>query len=289
MCFLSFPTEIRLGIYPELLVQDSLIEFGAAYGRENPPLIRLGRRDLYPAILGVNKTVNKEATPLLYSNNHFRFADASTSSDLTSDSKWYNYSAPYIAPFLRQIGLNTYLLRHITVDFPTSFTSWNKPVLHKGYSQILQLIRETCTDLRTVEMSCSPPDGILSLSDINRAAEMLRELDNGGFGAISSLERIVVVLGEYEIDEQDMADCESLVQMMPSSKWCIKLIKVPPRIWISDDDRVEFDNYEDLCEYNDELHRVETKREEQREQEEWEEEYWRRRHDPCWKNDSDYD
>jgi hypothetical protein len=29
--------------------------------------------------------------------------------------------------------------------------------------------------------------------------------------------------------------------------------QVPPRIWISHDDRVEFDNYEDCCSYNNEM------------------------------------
>ncbi|KAM5348919.1 hypothetical protein ACJ41O_008742 [Fusarium nematophilum] len=115
---------------------------------------------------------------------------------------------------------------------------------------------------------------------------MLRALDDGGFKAMPSLEKIVVVYGEYDIDEEVMALCECLMQRMPSCKWSIELAKVPPRRWISDGDMVEFDNYEDCCRYNDERDRREIEREEQAQ---WEEEYYRRRNDPYWKNDSDYD
>lgn len=81
-----------------------------------------------------------------------------------------------------------------------------------------------------------------------------------------SLEMIVVVLAQHEIDVVDMDHYESLMQMMamPSSKWHVELVNLPPRVWISIDDRVEFTNYDGLCEYNDELQREEQRREDQR-------------------------
>lgn len=79
MFLLNFPIEIRLGIYSELLVQDSHVEFGADFGPCDPYLIRFERRGLNPAILRVNSTVNREAISFLYSVNHFRFPNAYTS------------------------------------------------------------------------------------------------------------------------------------------------------------------------------------------------------------------
>ncbi|KAI0120738.1 hypothetical protein BJ170DRAFT_646576 [Xylariales sp. AK1849] len=283
------PVEIRLRIYSELLVQDSPVEFGADHGPCNPRLIRIGRQGLCPALLRVNKTLNREAIPLIYSNNRFRFPNAYTSFGHDTGLTSYNSDVPYIAPFLRQIRRNAGFLRHICISFPTSFASWRPPVLHEEHIQVFQLIRESCTDLRTVEISCKPPDGIFLLWDVDLAADMLRILDEGGFKDIPSLEKVVVIRGEYDINEEVMVSRESLIQNMPSLKWFIELTKVPPRVWISNNDMVTFDNEEDCSRYNDEMYRRELVREEREEQEQWKEEYYRRRNDPYYKNDSDYD
>ena len=68
--------------------------------------------------------------------------------------------------------------------------------------------------------------------------------------------------------------------------WTVEVTKLPKKIWISDNDRFEFDNEEDCNAYNDEL---DWQREREEEEEWWTEEYYRRRRDPYWKNDSDYD
>ena len=56
---------------------------------------------------------------------------------------------------------------------------------------------------------------------------------------------------------------------------------MPKETWICVEHGVEFDNEED---YNTYMSRLYLEEEEQ-----WREEYYRRRHDPYWKNDSDYD
>ena len=292
MVLLSFPIEIRLKIYSELFVQHSPVRFGADWGLCNPRLVRRGK-GLNPALLRVNKTVNREAMPILYSNNRFQFPDAYVSSNAITSSKSHGDShlVPYIAPFLQQIGGNASLLRHICIDFPPP--DWTNihlsPTLGEEHVRVLQLIREACPDLRKVEISSKPPDGPFSLCDVDWAAGMLRALDDGGLKAMLSLEEIIVVCGEYNINEETLASCESLMQKIPSSKWSIKLTKVPPRVWISGDGRVEFDNPEDCSRYDDEQYRMEMEMEEEREQELWNEEYYRRRNDPYCKNDSDYD
>lgn len=123
-----------------------------------------------------------------------------------------------------------------------------------------------------------PPDSVLS-HHYDRAAEMLEALDVGGFKAMLSLEKIVVVHGVYDMDEMAIAFRESLMQRMPSCKWSIKLIK------LSDDGRIEFDSHEEctFCNNENEFWSMEMMEEEQW----WEEEYYFRRDDPFWSNDSD--
>ena len=84
--------------------------------------------------------------------------------------------------------------------------------------------------------------------------------------------------------EEDPGD--DLTKKIHDHGWTVKVTKLPKKVWISYDDRVEFDNEEDCNAYDNEQFR----REEEREGKEWWlEEYYHRRHDPYWKNDSDYD
>ncbi|KAI1769870.1 hypothetical protein F4818DRAFT_312018 [Hypoxylon cercidicola] len=283
MHFLSIPIELRLSIYSELLVQNDPIEFKDSYSLSNPCLLRVNRQSLNVALLRVNKTVNREATAFLYSNNRFRFPDAYTSSD--------DLDLPCITPFLQQIGANVGLLRHICINFPILFdhTTWEEPELREELFQAFQLIGETCPGLKTVELSSMPPDNRFSLHDVDLAAEMLRILDDRGFKAMPSLEKAVVVLGKYDIDEEDMALRESLMRRMLPCKWSIELTKLTKKTWISSDDMFEFDNYEDCEKYDNETLVWQLKWEEREEREWWKEEYYHRRNDPYWRNDSDYD
>ena len=176
-------------------------------------------------------------------------------------------------------------MRHICIDLPKSIalTVWPKPVLREEYVQVLQLIQRSCPGLRIIEIACGTLDSTFSLDVADRDGGVLRALDEG-FKTMASLEKIVIVGEEHEIGEEVMALRESLMQRLPNGKWSIELTKVTPRVWYShDDDRVQFDNFEDCCDYN------QSRREEQREREEWWEEYDRRRDDPYCKNDSDYD
>lgn len=66
MCLFKLPLEVRLHIYSELLIQDSPVEFGEECASPSPRLVRIGRSDLFPALLRVNKALNREAKPLLY-------------------------------------------------------------------------------------------------------------------------------------------------------------------------------------------------------------------------------
>jgi len=123
-----------------------------------------------------------------------------------------------------------------------------------------------------------------ALSDSAIAAEALDLLDTR-FKNIPSLEEIIVNFEVYP--QQDPSD--DLMKKMHDYGGTVKATKLPKKVWISNDDRVEFDNEEDCNAYNNEQFRREEKEEEEKEKELWLEEYYRRRHDPYWKNDSDYD
>lgn len=167
--FLNLPVEIRLMIYENLLIhQDGPYIMASSYmhvdrtSREKP----LG---LSPAILRVNKQIHNEASPVLYSKNRFRFLNHIDSKD-GGESPFMIHTTltPNIAPFLSQIGHQATLLRHIAIMFPVLevYNHYGQPTRaflgdplkpYKGHSEAFNLIRDTCTDLKTLELVISDP------------------------------------------------------------------------------------------------------------------------------------
>jgi hypothetical protein len=278
--FFGFPTEIRLKIYSELLVDSEPIIFIADYGPSSPPLFRSKRDGLCPALLRVNKRVHSEASPLLYSNNRFRFPDIFTSTPSATDSA-------HIAPFLSQVGSQTSLIRHICVAFPT-FDDYRhgRARLHEAHIKNLELIRDTCTSIATLELLLTFPleCANYALDDSPIAAEALDLLDTR-FKAIPSLKEIIVNISVY--GEEDLS--EDLMKEMRDCGWTVEVTKLPKKVWICHEAGLEFDNKEDYEEYMNHELLLDLQREQEKEEEWWREEYYRRRRDPYWKNDSDYD
>jgi hypothetical protein len=104
------------------------------------------------------------------------------------------------------------------------------------------------------------------------------------FKAIPSLKTIIVNFQAYAAE--DLSDYPI---KMRDRGWTVEVTKLRKKVWISDDDRVEFRNEEDCNAYNVEMLLFDLQREEEEEDKRWTEEYYRRRRDPYWKNDSDYD
>lgn len=279
MHFLDLPRELRLRIYSELLVQHGPVEFGADYCHRSPSLVRVGKSDLHPSLLRVSRMVKEETASLLYSKNCFRFPDAHSSS--------YDSEAPFVEPFLGQVGHNARFLRHICINFPSSFTTiaGRGPALRDEHCQLFRILKETCTNLRTLEIVSEPPNSILSLYDVGRAAKMLRALDEGGLNGILSLERILLIYGEYDMDDEFISLRESLVQVVPSRKWSVELAQVREEQWISYDGRVKFKNSQDCRRYNkQEATRLGMETDEREVQLHREDEYWLQRKNSYWKN-----
>lgn len=104
------------------------------------------------------------------------------------------------------------------------------------------------------------------------------DLVNVQFKAIPSLENVIVDILHYK------RPSDELDKRLAGYGWTVRFTQVerPKEVWVYDEHGIEFENFNDYARY---VHYVEREREE----EEWEEEYWRRRDDPYWKNDSDYD
>jgi hypothetical protein len=277
MNFFGFPNEIRLKIYSELLIHSDPIVFVADYGPPSPPLFRSKRDGLCPA-LRVNKKVHSEASPLLYSNKRFRFPDIFT---LTPSAM----NSPHIAPFLRQIGFQASLIRHICITFPT-FDDYrhDRARLHEAHIKNLELIRDTCTSITTLDLSLPLDCANYAFGDSPIAQEALDLLDTR-FKAIPSLKEIIVNFQVYS--EEDLSD--DPIKKMCDRGWTVAVTKLPKKVWICDEGRFEFDNEEDYNAYIDEKLLSDLQRGQEQEDEWWREEYYRRRRDPYWKNDSDYD
>jgi hypothetical protein len=178
--FLDFAIEIRLKIYSELLVRSEPIVFVANYRPSSPSLFLSKREGLCPALLRVNKKVHDEARSLLYSNNRFRFPDIFVSTPSATNS-------PHIAPFLRQIGSQASLIRHICITFPT-FADFrhDRAMLHEAHIKNLELIRTTCTSITTLELLLPPDSANYAFGDSPITAEALDLLD-GRFKAFPFL------------------------------------------------------------------------------------------------------
>ncbi|MCJ1257758.1 hypothetical protein MMC24_005584 [Lignoscripta atroalba] len=228
MNFFGLATEIRLKIYSELLILSEPIVFVADYGPSSPPLLQSKRDSLYPALLRVNKKAHREASPLLYSNNRFQFPDVFTSTQDATDSA-------HIAPFLCQIGSQASLIRHICIAFPT-FDDYrhDRVRLHEAHIKNLELMRDTCTSITTLELLL-PLDLVnYALSDSLIAAGAL-DLLNTRFKTISPLKEIIVNFQVY--GGEDLSDEMKKVR---DCGWTVEITKLPKKVWTSIDDRVEF-------------------------------------------------
>jgi hypothetical protein len=277
MKFFEFATEIRLNIYSELLVLDETIVFVADYGPSSPPLFRSKGDGLCPALLRVSRRVHREAISLLYSNNRFRFPQVFTDSRRTDSA--------HIAPFLGQIGSRASLIQHICITFPSFDHSQPSTArLHKEHVENLELIRDTCTSIRTLELLV-PPDHRSYALGISQIATEATDLLDTHFRTIASLKEININFEVYPGEDLD----DDLTKKLRDYGWAVTTTKLPKKIWISNNDRIEFDNEEDCIAYDNEQSLLDLKREKEEEEELWREEYYRRRRDPYWKNDSDYD
>jgi hypothetical protein len=120
--FFHFAAEIRLKIYEELLVLSEPITFRTIQDPSWPPLCLSKRYGLCPAVLRVNKRVQCEARPLLYSSNRFRFSDLEPTPRLDTKSA-------VLASFLSQI--EAFFATSASISPPLTITDPEPPCSKK--------------------------------------------------------------------------------------------------------------------------------------------------------------
>jgi hypothetical protein len=216
--FFDFAIEIRLKIYSELLVHSEPIVFVADYGPLSPPLFRSKKEGLCPALLRVNKKAHSEASSLLYSNNRFRFPDIFVSTLSATNS-------PHVAPFLRQIGPQASLIRHICITFLT-FDDFrhDRAILYEAHIKNLELIRDTFTSITTLELLLPLDSANYAFGDSPIATEALNLLD-ARFKAIPSLKEIIVDFQMYAAE-----DLSDYWIKMHDRGWTVEVTKLPKKV-----------------------------------------------------------
>ena len=270
--FFSFPGEVRNKIYEKLLVFSEPIILEMATD-PSCDLYRVlpttdpctsGLLRLCPAILLANKRAHSEASPLLYSRNRFRLQDPG----LVDETQ-----GAILTSFLDHIGRqNASFLRHICMAFP-AFDEYDlgSVTLQEDSIRTLELVRNNCTNIATLEMSLQTTTAMefaIDALDSPRTAAEALVLVNARFKAISSLKEVIV-------NVYDETPSDDLRKKIRGCGWIIKVTE------LEESDGVGlFDEYDDYAEDD---------YAEKRREEEWEEEYYRRRRDLYWKNDSDYD
>lgn len=183
--FLSLPSELRNNIYEQLLVLQEPIACPTRPWRWHPPLRTL-HPAFHPELLLANKTVHREASSLLYAQNHF---------DLTM------CASEHVASFLDQIGRhNASHIRLIYIDFPR-FRDLGQPnvALKDDNARILAKIQSDCTNLSTLITSLDSAGAIGLKLDAPESPQIVGgalALVDARFRAISSLEEVVVKVYE---------------------------------------------------------------------------------------------
>ncbi|KAF2270179.1 hypothetical protein CC78DRAFT_194405 [Lojkania enalia] len=212
-------------------------------------LCRSKRDGICPALLRVSRQVHREAIPLLYSNNRFRFPQVITNSCRTDSA--------HIAPFLGQIGSQASLIQHICITFPSfEHPQPSTARIHEEHVENLELIRDTCTSIKTLELLVPPDQRSYALSISQIATEAIDLLDTH-FRAIASLKEININFEVYPGEDLD----NDITKKLRDYGWAVTTTKLPKKIWISNDDRVEFDNEEDCIAYDNEQFLLDLKRE----------------------------
>ena len=183
--FLSLPSELRNIIYEQLLVlQEPIVCPTRPWSWHSP--LRALHPELHPELLLANKTVHREASSLLYAQNHF---------DLSM------CTSEHVVSFLDQIGRhNASHIRLICIDFP-DFRDLGQPnvALKDDSVRILAKIQSDCTNLSTLTTSLDSTNAMelkLDALDSPRIAGEALALVDARFRAILSLEEVVVEVYE---------------------------------------------------------------------------------------------
>lgn len=223
MHLFDLPAEIRLKIFSELLVLEEPISLVLEYSTPLRAVRRRQRGDqLSPALLRLNKQAHAEAGAVLYSQNIFRFPNL-----------WKNISSKEIVHsgvFLGQIGTNASLIRHISFPCPPNSAETDSCgffQLSGGFVRNLELIRDTCTSLNTLQLTMPMYVNIM-FAQWPIAATLL-DLLAPHLKEISSLENVVIELLLFEKIKNPNVDVNRgpLLQNIRNRGWTVRVTYAP--------------------------------------------------------------
>ncbi|TVY19295.1 hypothetical protein LARI1_G004808 [Lachnellula arida] len=174
--FRDLPSELRNRIYELCLLHQEPID---------PWTHHYPRQDLTPGLLLANKTIHREANPLLYAQNRFDFTSAAPED---------------VASFLGTIGHNAEYIRHICINFPSlRHLEPGNVALEEGSIGIFAHIQSRCANLSTLTTALnSTNDTVLQLDALDHpktVTEALTLVDTC-FSAILSLQYVIVQVYE---------------------------------------------------------------------------------------------
>ncbi|KAL6405998.1 hypothetical protein AUP68_10556 [Ilyonectria robusta] len=203
--FFNFSGEIRIKVYEELLVVPEIVTIELSLDSPSRPYMVRGSSHLYPEVLLANKMAHREAGPLLYSGNYFRFGI-----DMPVYETGYDTEHKIFASFLDHIGLqNTGFLSCLCIAFPAYNN--HRPggiALEDNSMSTLKLIRDMCTDIAMLEM-------VLQSDTTAEALAVVRTQLN----SMPSLKDIKVVVDDGLL-------CEDLIEKMRDWGWTVEVVEL---------------------------------------------------------------
>ena len=142
--FFNLPREVRNEIYSEVLV----VEHPVFLFQDGSPRVETFAPDKphrWLSLLFVNRQMHREASAVLYGLNDYYLVDAT------------QQQVDLLGSFVQSIGsMNSGSLSHLCINFPGAEIvddQSGKVKLQDGSMQVFRLLRERCTNLRTIELS----------------------------------------------------------------------------------------------------------------------------------------
>ncbi|KAF2440433.1 hypothetical protein P171DRAFT_435226 [Karstenula rhodostoma CBS 690.94] len=186
--FLALPIGIRKKIYKRVLLVSHPLYLSQEPG-SRVETFAPEKPNRWLAILYTNRQIYHEASAALYGTNHFQLVD-------TTEQQVH-----LLRSFLDCIGAaNADSLSHLSINFPVTESIHGQPgrvELREDSLQTLQLLRDSCTNLSTLETLVHSKNSDVFKTTDDSLQEALSLID-ARFKGIPSLRKIVVRFFVYD-------------------------------------------------------------------------------------------
>lgn len=185
--FFSLPRAVRDNIYGRVLVVPHALFFFQESASRRVETFAPDKPARWPALLLTSRQIHHEAKSVLYGRNRFNLVDVSRGETVVVQS------------FLDCIGsVNAGILSHLSISFPANENTQEqsgKALLREDGLHSLQLLREKCTNVKTLEVYVHRENSrglvLEGLDDALFGRDTLSQVD-AQLKPISSLDNIIV-------------------------------------------------------------------------------------------------